>query len=315
MKPKNLYGYPEMGRYGLGHSLLAWARCVVWCHKTGAKMVGPRWLRFRIGPYLRGERDKREYFKLFNNKGLIGEPLRGLLMLISDKIQADDGYFKDDIFSNEFLNTSKRNTLLIFNNALADNIRKHFEEVYGHSKLLKNSLTQIVRSQYLPKNVDPQSIAIHVRMGDFQVSSNNNGIQDNNTRQPIDWYSAILQNMRKGLGVDVPAIVYSDGTDDELKLLLAMPNIKRAPQRESITDLLSISEAPALIASGSGFSLWGAFLGQVPTVYYPSRKIVATLDNQELEIESNGLDLLPEVFIETIRKTLKKRSSDVKTGE
>ena len=54
-----LYGYPEMGRTGLGHSLLAWARCVVWCEMTGAKMLAPRWLRIRIGPYLRGERQAR----------------------------------------------------------------------------------------------------------------------------------------------------------------------------------------------------------------------------------------------------------------
>ncbi len=25
-----LYGYADVGRFGLGHGLLAWGRCVVW---------------------------------------------------------------------------------------------------------------------------------------------------------------------------------------------------------------------------------------------------------------------------------------------
>ncbi len=46
---KRLYGFPDMGRTGLGHSLLAWGRCAVWCRETGAIMLAPRWLRPRSG--------------------------------------------------------------------------------------------------------------------------------------------------------------------------------------------------------------------------------------------------------------------------
>jgi hypothetical protein len=85
-----LYGYPALGRFGLGHSLMAWARCHIWCKGQEAAMLGPIWLRPRLGPYLRRERDKREYFKLFNNNGYIGEPLRSWLLLTSHKIEAEN---------------------------------------------------------------------------------------------------------------------------------------------------------------------------------------------------------------------------------
>src|ERR1700678_4492994 len=60
-----LYGYAYLGRYGLGHSLLAWARCFLWCKDNNVAMLAPRWSYFRLGPYLRNEPDKRSYHKLF----------------------------------------------------------------------------------------------------------------------------------------------------------------------------------------------------------------------------------------------------------
>jgi hypothetical protein len=33
-KDSGLYGYPIVGRFGLGHSLLAWARCWTWFDTT-----------------------------------------------------------------------------------------------------------------------------------------------------------------------------------------------------------------------------------------------------------------------------------------
>lgn len=297
-----LYGYPDIGRFGLGHSLLAWARCVVWGEKMGAKMIAPRWLKPRIGPYLRGERDKREYFKLFSNKGLIRDPVRSLILWTTSKTLSSDGFFDIDIYSEKFKQGKERH-VVVFNNAGADNEKKHFSDIYGYSELLNTKLRQIVRKDYLPKNV-AKGIAIHVRMGDFSPAVDQNTLEQNNSRLPIEWYCDALLELRRVLGIDVEAIVYSDGTDEELEPLLNLAHVNRVAKQESVTDLLSISEAPLLIASGSGFSLWGAFLGQVPTIHYPGRKIVPMLDNQKLEVTFKKGQSLPDVFVDHIRKNV-----------
>lgn len=40
-----------------------------------------------------------------------------------------------------------------------------------------------------------------------------------------------------------------------------------------MTDMLSLAQASALVASSSGFSLWGSFLGSVPRISYPGQAV------------------------------------------
>ena len=62
------YAFAKVGHFGLCHSLLAWARAVVWASENNASIIAPSWLsiRGRIGPVVRGERDWRQYHKLFH---------------------------------------------------------------------------------------------------------------------------------------------------------------------------------------------------------------------------------------------------------
>lgn len=299
-----LYGYPEMGRFGLAHSLLAWARCVIWCEQTGATMLAPRWFRIRIGPYIRKERDKREYFKLFNQTNMIGEPYRSWLLLTANKYRAIDGYFTEIDLKNtwQFSNKNKSH-LVIFNNANANNEVKHFHEVYGHSKLLKSKLTEITKPKYLPKVNIKNSIAIHIRLGDFSQQQTGNTI-GNNTRLPIEWYINVLSRIREQTNKQIPAIIYSDGSDSEISSILNLPSVTRASKNESITDILSISDSLLLIASGSGFSRWAAFLGQKPIIAHPGKKEFPILDRKELEIENDGKSSLPKCLIEYIESEI-----------
>jgi hypothetical protein len=306
MRRQRLYGYPDMGRTGLGHSLLAWARCVVWCEITGATMLAPRWMRLRIGPYLRGERDKREYFKLFKSGGRISGLTRTAILCTATQTKAIDGHFSEDIFSEDFLvqkSGSRRGHVVVFNNAASNNEVKFFSAVWGHSKLLHESFLRIVRAKYIPK-VSSQSVAVHVRMGDFSTAQNAEDLLKNNTRLPLDWYIAEVQKLSAKLKPAPAITVYSDGTDDQLEKLLALPNVTRAAKQESVTDLLCMTKSAALVASGSGFSLWASFLGQVPTIYYPGRKRVQAHDDLKLNIENGIQDELPGDFVNRVQANL-----------
>src|SRR4029079_16925619 len=64
-------GFPKMVHAGLGHKMCAWARCHVWCKDNNVGMLAPRWFDVRVGPYLRREKEKRQYHRLFTNDGYV----------------------------------------------------------------------------------------------------------------------------------------------------------------------------------------------------------------------------------------------------
>jgi len=69
--PHKLYGYPVLMKAGLGNMLFPWADCYLWCKDHNAQMIAPFWAKLRIGPYLRREKDKRSYQRLFNTQDQI----------------------------------------------------------------------------------------------------------------------------------------------------------------------------------------------------------------------------------------------------
>lgn len=292
-----LYGHADVGRFGLGHSLLAWARCVVWCHRSGATMLAPRWLRLRVGPYLRRERDKRNYFLLFSGDGYVGGLRRAWCLW---------RYPVVDVESAAALATPQPGTVVVFHNALADNERKHFHEVHGYAKLLHRELTRITRPAYRPAAPARPFIAVHVRMGDFSAPADAGGIRPgvHNVRLPVEWYAQMLVAVRRGVGAEVEALVFSDGDDVSLAPLLRLPATQRPPRRQSITDMLSIAQSGLLISSGSGFSLWGAFLGEVPRICYPGQSVVAAHLDPMMEVECETADDLPPAFAAALRSRL-----------
>lgn len=80
----------------------------------------------------------------------------------------------------------------------------------------------------------------------------------------------------------MPAQVFSDFNDAELRRLLDRPLVKRADYGSGLGDMLGLASSRALIASGSTLSMWGTFLGQVPTVWHPGKML------QSLLIEEPG---------------------------
>jgi hypothetical protein len=291
------YGYPRLGRYGLTHGLLAWARCVVWCEASGAAMIAPFWLKLRVGPYLRRERDKRSYFRLFHAGGAIAGARRLALLARRPRLPVGEGWPPAEV---------PARTLVVFDNALADNERKSFAQVLGHGPMLRRRLLAMTRAKFRPAPAPAAHIAIHVRLGDFTAPPADGRGPAKNVRLPLAWYGERLVALRDALGVALPAVVYSDGSDEELAPLLNLPAVSRPPRAESVTDLLAIGQAACLIGSGSGFSLWGAFLGSAPRLSHPGQRIVPIYQGAEAhaDIESGLGEPLPESFASAVRARL-----------
>jgi hypothetical protein len=294
---KNLFGFPEMGRPGLGHSLLAWARCAVWCRDTGATMLAPRWLRLRVGPYLRNERDKRNYFVLFHKADYLHEPFRSWLMLTANRLYAEldlpnPGY------------EPARPTIVVFRNAMGNNLKKMFHFVSKDGPFLREEFLKMVRPRHLPPPTPEPFIAAHVRMGDF-ISANVAQLKrgSTNSRIPVEWYVDMVSRLRSQLGKKLPLLVISDGTDEALAPLLLLPNSRRTPRQESVTDMLTIAQASVLVASGSNFSHWGSFFGAVPRVCFPGQSLGRNAERIEPEVECDTGQEIPGHFISLLEQS------------
>jgi hypothetical protein len=287
-----LYVIPVLGRFGLTHGLLAWARAQIWAKEHGAKVVAPFWLKLRIGPYLRRERDKRNYFLLFHPGKAIHGLKRLFLIACARRINIYEQW-------PGHIRQARRPTLVAFHNQVKDNEKRSFQQVAGYGAFLREELIGITRSKYLPEKDDHPFIAVHVRLGDFTkspVDLSPTG-DSTNARLPIHWYIDRIEALQTRLPYRLPVTIFSDGTDEELELLLARPDTFRAKRQASVTDLLQMGNAIALVASGSGFSLWGAFLGDVPRISYPGQSIVPISADSSRDIESSYEDKIPDTFV------------------
>lgn len=289
-----LYGYPVVGRFGLGHSLMAWARCWTWCHQHNIPMLAPNWRHIRIGPWLRGERDNRQYHRLFEFPQYITGPKRLWLMNTEQKWSAESDELDKVV-------AEKRRGVVVFRNRVTQNEETYFHEIFGNGAVLRAALTEMTKPQFRPQPIKHPHVALHVRMGDFSqpISIEQLRAGAKNSRLPVNWYRNMLQGLRAELG-EVPAIVYSDGDDASLTELLQLPNVTRSPKQPSITDMLSIAQATVLISSGSGFSTWGSFLGDIPRICFPGQRFIRVLGDAgtiDREPEAEQAEELPKAFV------------------
>jgi hypothetical protein len=164
--------------------------------------------------------------------------------------------------------------------------------------IIRSALLSMTREEHLAgfKATDPAPIGIHIRRGDFlQRSSYEQTVNSHNSLLPLSWYIAALKSVRQLCGRAVPAFVFSDGQDEELSPLLSMENVKRTEFGSSIADILALSRSRLLIASGSTFSQWASYLGQVPTIAHPGKVDQSVmLSDRTAELEWEPEDIMPE---------------------
>ena len=65
MLNKKTLVYPQLPKAGLGNRLLVWARAILFAQMNDIPVIEPNWSNFSLGPYLRGESDKRYYRQFF----------------------------------------------------------------------------------------------------------------------------------------------------------------------------------------------------------------------------------------------------------
>lgn len=256
-------GFFRIGGPGLANCLFVAARAYLRAKDLGCEMLRPTWERLSIGQWIRGERDKRFYYGLFKDES-VWSTCRKLLLI----------KFNKDV-------------------AVEEGLRNYFEDILDRQDEVREWFFKSIESNAIrdvPSDLY-NYIAVHVRLGDFPQSM----------RTSVSWYRDIVLQLSRHFGKDV--LVFSDGSEAELHDLLAIPNTRRVFYGNAIADMVAISRCCMLVAGKySTFSAWGAYLGNVPSIF------------QEIDygrIVPNGLEVrigqttkIPDIFLERVEANL-----------
>jgi hypothetical protein len=276
--------FARLGGSGLGNLMFTWARCLVESEHHGWRMIWPTWQSFKPKNWKFNPYDHRTYSDLFRpNERYV------------------TGWRKPRCLA-RYRWIPEREAL---NSPVAPGSVVEFRGMEGkfapfrddHSLVYKE-LLGITREKHLAafSGADPAPVGIHVRRGDFvQQASYDEMVNVDNSVLPLDWYIDTLKAVREKAGEMVPAFVFSDGTEEELEALVSMPRVKRVDYGSGLGDMFGLSRSRLLIASGSTFSMWGSYLGQVPTIWHPKKLLQHVLiEHPEFEIEWSPGDPLPD---------------------
>ena len=264
----------RLGGAGLGNIMFPWATALVYAKKHNLKKIQTTWKNLKFGTFIRKERDKRMYMDLFSETDGISGFKKFFLLNFSNKIKVFSGM---------------------------DNL---FEPFKSYQNFVKTELLKIINPYHIKraKEFNSNSIAIHIRMGDFSNPINEKVLRNGawNYRLPIKWYISLIEKIQKES--NLPIYIFSDAEDCELKEILAYDNCIRAYFGSAISDMLALSTCKVLISSASTFSMWASFLGQMPTIWFPGQmRQKLLLENSKFEGEVDYEDDLPISIIKELK--------------
>lgn len=260
---------PHSG-YGLGNDLIPWAKGFILAKELDAVLLHPAW-----------GNNPRKYYKYFNTSKYDHLFYRVLCRIIPVYNFSEEDY--REIGVNGFFESAK-----IFAEKSGIKNKKHYilkltgpwgafsgletARQFVLSCLHNTSYTQNnLYNLYKQINRDQLTVGVHVRRGDFYEPGDCEYAGKGQTSIKINWYVQLLDKIEQQIGKrKVQFILCSDGNEQELDLLTARENVIFASGLENsdISDMLILQQSDLLICSISSYSMWAAFLGDAPYIWY-----------------------------------------------
>lgn len=289
----SLYAFPVVGRAGLGNMLLPWARGELFARQHNVKLLAPFWPLFRIGPYLRNEPEKRSYLGFFRSPNHI-RGLKKRLILLSSRF-VDEGEFRD-------LEPSGR-TVVRFQ-GLGQGPGTYFRPLLNDYRYIRECLWEMTAPRLRDEGgqYGGRYIAVHVRRGDItRIGWSAKRLAARPVYTPIEWFCETAAKLRRQLSdPSIPLVIFTDGSEEEVRPLLQFKNVHIKARQQAITDLWALSHARLLVATGySTFSMWASYLGGMPTIYAPGKIQERVLQGRpgSMEIELSESDDIPDALL------------------
>ena len=268
---KAKFGEGLLGRgMGYGNRIFPWARCLIFAKQHNLPVISPVWMRPALGQLVRGGVDLSSYLRQIILFRLFRKRVGDLSVLQGAAMTRRFNSLPDTAINVEELKSAGKRTVILF-----EGYENYFQPLNGWNAYIYKELKNITRDKYLSwVNQYPiVPIVMNIRCGnDFDIPDESRKRLNPGEKTPIRWFLKCLTLLRQHYGSDSKAYIVSDGTRQQLKELLSLPNVEFVRPASAISDLLVISKAKVLFASGSSsFSAWGGFLGQMPCISHPGQ--------------------------------------------
>jgi hypothetical protein len=271
---------------GLGNQLFPLVKAAIFARLNGLPLIVNGYNRFKIGPYLRGEKIKRNYRGYFTfQKGFFARQMENLFLLRhadltkiteptveklpNEQIEGKQFYFSEIPHWKDFF----------------AGIREHRELAI---ELLWGMIHDRIKTRLA--ELPPPSIGMHIRMGDFRkLKANEDFKRVGAVRTPEIYFVEMLSAIRKVHGSDLPVLIFTDGYKKEFETIFSFANTSMVEGNADIVDMLLLSRSKIIIASaGSTFSYWSGFLSNAPVILHPDHLHAPLRPEQINELSYEG---------------------------
>ncbi|RJX21283.1 MAG: glycosyl transferase [Desulforudis sp.] len=293
------YVYVKLPRAGLGNRLFVLAKGIIYSKLHDTPLLVDGLAGFSIGPYLRGEKVKRNYHGYFDIKHNGWCRRKIIYYLFNHVVEPEISNSIDWIHASR---------LYLFKNI--PHWSDLFKDIREYREVVRVNLLNIISKKYLElaaKNETPV-VGIHIRMGDFRkLGQSENFAKVGAVRTPLSYFTRLINLIREIHGSALPVTIFSDGFECELSDILSLPQVKLAGRNSDIVDMLLMSKSRLIVTSaGSTFGQWAGFLSDSPVVHHyqhyhaPSRPVDVNRKYFEGVVDIDG-DSLPELLVNNIR--------------
>ena len=251
--------YCRIPKGGLGNKLFVISNALIYSKLIEARLVFIKSVEFKIGPYLREEKNKRRYKNFFKFKSRF-------LFVPFNK----NGIFKEPDFNLKYNDGS----IFLFSNL--PHWSKYFDKIREYRDLclheIFNSLSDSIKLKI--QSLDKIDVAVHIRLGDFKKLQNSDDFSKvGSTRSPREYFLNNINSI-KTLNPEYKFFIFSDGYEAELDWILKEKNIFFYESINDIVDLYQMSKSKILITSaGSTYSYWAGFLGECQIIQHPDHVV------------------------------------------
>ncbi|MFA6112694.1 MAG: hypothetical protein WC729_01850 [Sphingomonas sp.] len=254
-------GHLRINGAGLGNCLFAYCRAVLLADRESRRVIAPSWRSLALNAKLRGDGGIRHYHTMLRPHAdeLAGVAKAAALAALLPR--AEHRMARADSSPP----ATSRPLIVLRSDDFS------FTDLRPHRARLRRRLVEIMRRPPL-QALDwgaGQYVAVHVRLGDFEPSSTGRPDERHaaNTRLPLAWYLAVIRRLH-ALRPQLPVRIFSDGSDAELRPLLALSHASRGHSSDDVNELLAMAGATLLVGSHSTFSRWAVFLGNMPAIWH-----------------------------------------------
>lgn len=253
---------------GLANMLLTYCEAALFAKKNGLDLTVSRWFRLRLGPFIRFEKSKRIYINNFNAPNLSD--------FITRKAQLRG---KEVVNPVNWSEEVRENCVYVF-----DKTPEYYDftaRLRTDRRVVIDLVRELVRTKVWKRleSYTKPVIGMHVRLGDFKRA---------NITTDMAYFVKALRQIRKTHGEDLPATVFSDGSENELQELLKEGNITIAQTAKDIDDLLLLAKSKYFVLSqDSSFGYFASLISEGELICKPSNKNgLVTEDIPELLISA-----------------------------